>query len=41
MTSDNHRARFRPPTLQEVAAYTLFYCVLWGGLVWLVLEVLP
>ena len=35
------RIRVHLPTVQTVAAYALFFCLLWGALVWIVVEVLP
>lgn len=35
------RIRDQLPTVGEVAAYTLFFCLLWGALVWIVVECLP
>lgn len=40
---DHHLDRIRDslPTTQEIAAYVLLFCVIWGGLVLIVLEAQP
>ncbi|MBV0888104.1 hypothetical protein KTQ54_06060 [Komagataeibacter oboediens] len=35
------RIRDQLPTVQMVAAYALFFCLMWGALIWIVVEVLP
>ncbi|GCE78529.1 hypothetical protein [Komagataeibacter oboediens] len=40
---DHHLNRIRDnlPTTQEIAAHVLLFCIIWGGLVLIVLEALP
>ncbi|GAN96675.1 MULTISPECIES: hypothetical protein [Acetobacteraceae] len=40
---DRHLDRIRDnlPTTHEIAAHVLLFCIIWGGLVLIVLEALP